>query len=142
MRQTLIRTLYLTTGLFFVLLGLIGVLLPLVPTTPFLLVAAFCFSRSSERLHNYLLNHKWFGHYIRDWEAYNVIPLKAKIFSTSMMLLMVSYPLIFQDFHLGLKAMVVATILFALWYVWSRPSAPPSVNTPVSQGLEDIPPSL
>ena len=67
MRQKLIRMIFLISGLFFVLLGVIGLLLPLVPTTPFLLVAAFCFSRSSERLHQYLLNHRWFGHYIRDW---------------------------------------------------------------------------
>ncbi|GGK57216.1 YbaN family protein [Amphritea balenae] len=125
MRQTLIRALYLTAGIFFVLLGLIGVILPLVPTTPFLLVAAFCFSRSSEQLHQYLLNHPWFGHFIRDWEEHSVIPLKAKIIGTSMMLLMVSYPLIFKSFHPGLKTFAAATVIFAVWFVWSRPSERP-----------------
>lgn len=124
MQKTLIKTLYLLAGYFFVLLGLVGVVLPLLPTTPFLLVAAFCFSRSSERLHQYLLNNRYFGQLIKDWEQNGVIPLKAKILATSMMLLMVSYPLIFRDFHLGLKAVVVATIVFALFYIWSRPSEP------------------
>ena len=122
MRKTVVRSLYLVAGLFCVLLGLIGVLLPLLPTTPFLLVAAFCFSRSSERLHQSLLNNRYFGRLIRDWEENGIIPLKAKILSTSMMLLMVSYPMFFKTFHFGLKAIVVATICFALYYIWSRPS--------------------
>ncbi|UTW04256.1 YbaN family protein [Amphritea atlantica] len=125
MRQKLIRIIFLISGLFFVLLGVIGLLLPLVPTTPFLLVAAFCFSRSSERLHQYLLNHRWFGHYIRDWEEHGVIPMKAKLFASSMMLIMVSYPLLFLSFHPGLKALAGATVVFALWYVWSKPSTRP-----------------
>lgn len=122
MKQTVVRILYLITGYLCVLLGLIGVILPLVPTTPFLLVAAFCFSRSSERLHQYLLNHRIFGNLIRDWEEYGVIPFRFKLLATVMMLAMVSYPLIFKSFHLGLKALVVVTILVALGYIWSRPS--------------------
>lgn len=124
MGKTIIRTLYLIAGWLCVLLGLIGVILPLVPTTPFILVAAFCFSRSSERLHHYLVTHPWFGKAISDWEAYGVIPLKFKIIATVMMVTMVSYPLIFKSFHIGLKAVVVATIFMAMAYVWSRPSEP------------------
>ena len=111
------------------LLGLVGVVLPLLPTTPFLLVAAFCFSRSSERLHQALLNNRYVGHLIRDWEQHGVIPLKAKILATSMMIIMVSYPLIFRDFHLGLKAVAGATVIFALVFVWSRPSQPAKQST-------------
>ncbi|RVU31336.1 YbaN family protein [Neptunomonas marina] len=129
MRKTVIKTLYLIAGGFFVLLGLVGVVLPLLPTTPFLLVAAFCFSRSSERLHQALLNNRYVGHLIRDWEQHGVIPLKAKILATSMMIIMVSYPLIFRDFHLGLKAAAGATVIFALVFVWSRPSQPAKQST-------------
>ncbi|MGH1460432.1 MAG: YbaN family protein [Neptuniibacter sp.] len=124
MKSTVVRILYLLTGYLCVLLGIIGILLPLVPTTPFLLVATFCFSRSSERLHQYLINHPVFGKLIQDWEAYGVIPYRIKLLSTTMMLLMVSYPLIFKTFHLGLKALVVITILVALAYIWTRPSSP------------------
>ena len=124
MKSTVVRTLYLISGIFCVLLGLVGVVLPLLPTTPFLLVAAFCFSRSSERLHQTLLNNQLFGQLIRDWETDGIIPLKAKILATSMMLLMVSYPLFFKIFHIGLKAMVVVTIVCAMTYIWSRPSTP------------------
>ncbi|MCP4596564.1 YbaN family protein [Neptuniibacter sp.] len=124
MRKTVVRALYLIAGLLCVLIGLIGVILPLLPTTPFLLVAAFCFSRSSERLHQYLLNHPIFGGLIRNWEDYGVIPLKAKVIATTMMLVMVSYPLFFKSFHIGLKMMVVATIILAVSYIWTRPSVP------------------
>ncbi|WP_299179269.1 YbaN family protein [uncultured Neptuniibacter sp.] len=122
MRKTVVRTLYLISGMFCVVLGAIGVILPLLPTTPFLLVAAFCFSRSSERLHQALLHNRYFGKIIQDWEREGVIPFKAKLLSTIMMLLMVSYPLLYKSFHLGLKLLVVATIIFAMVYVWSRPS--------------------
>jgi len=124
LRQTVIRMVYLTTGIICVILGLIGVALPLLPTTPFILVAAFCFSRSSERLHQYLLNHKIMGGVIREWEEHGVIPFKVKLLSTTMMLVMVTYPLLFKEFHLGLKAAMTITIIIALVYVWSRPSLP------------------
>lgn len=128
MHKAVIRSLYLVAGIFCVLIGLIGVVLPLLPTTPFLLVAAFFFSRSSERLHQALLNNRYFGKIIRDWEDNGVIPLKAKILSSTMMIAMVSYPLLFKTFHYGLKALVVATVVFALYYVWSRPSASPPLK--------------
>ena len=122
MGKTIVRTLYLIAGWLCILLGIIGAVLPLLPTTPFILVAAFCFSRSSERLHQSLLNNKIFGKVIRDWENDGVIPLKIKLLSTSMVLLMVSYPLIFKTFHLGLKAVVVVTIMLVMSYIWTRPS--------------------
>lgn len=120
--NTIKRTLYLIAGWLCILLGIIGAVLPLIPTTPFILVAAFCFSRSSERLHQYLLNNKIFGKVIKDWENDGVIPLKVKLLATSMMLIMVSYPLIFKSFHIGLKAVVVMTVLMVMAYIWTRPS--------------------
>ena len=124
MKKTIARTLYLIAGIICVALGLTGVILPILPTTPFLLVAAFCFSRSSETLHQYLLNHRLFGTLISNWENYRVIPLKAKILASIMMPLMVSYPLLFISFHIGLKAIVVVTVCLAALYIWSRPSEP------------------
>ncbi|WP_027857275.1 YbaN family protein [Marinobacterium jannaschii] len=116
------KILYLIAGLTCLLLGLVGVVLPLLPTTPFVLLAAFCFSRSSESLHRKLLENKLFGPLIRDWEDNGVIPLKAKCIGSSMMILMVSYPLIYRDFAIELKALVVLTIICVLCYIWSRPS--------------------
>ncbi len=120
------RPLYLIAGILSLILGLIGVLLPLLPTTPFVLLAAFCFSRSSEALHRKLLANRLFGPLIRDWEENGIIPFKVKCLSTSMVLLMVSYPLLFKSFALGLKVLVVLSVAGALAYIWSRPSRAPS----------------
>ena len=66
-------------GIIAVGLGLIGVFVPLLPTTPFLLLAAACFVRSSGRLYAWLIHHKWFGDYIRHYREHRAITLRAKI---------------------------------------------------------------
>ncbi|MFM7443016.1 MAG: YbaN family protein [Tabrizicola sp.] len=72
------RTLWLILGLTFLALGLVGAVLPVLPTTPFLLVAAAAFAKSSPRLHGWLLNHAIFGPPIRNWEENGAISAKAK----------------------------------------------------------------
>jgi hypothetical protein len=116
------RTFWLLFGLLALLLGIIGVFLPLLPTTPFILLAAFCFSRSSQRLHTWLLNHKWFGPLIKDWEKYGVIRTRVKWVATVSMLVMVSYPLLFKEFSIWLKLIVVVSIICVLLFIWTRPS--------------------
>ncbi len=119
------RTLYFSMGLCCLLLAIIGVVLPLLPTTPFVLLAAFCFSRSSSRFHAYLLNHRLFGPLISEWERYGVISLKVKLFSSSMMLVMVSYPIVFKSLPLWVDLLAAASVLLALLFIWSRPSVRP-----------------
>lgn len=68
-------------GTFFVGLGVLGIFLPILPTTPFLLVAAACYVRSSKRLYVWLLTNRLFGSYIRNYREGNGIPLKMKIFT-------------------------------------------------------------
>lgn len=84
-RQTFINLLLKALGFMFVGLGLAGVFLPLLPTTPFLLLAAGCFARSSPAFHDWLLTHRLLGPYIRDWERDRSIPLTAKVTAVSMM---------------------------------------------------------
>ena len=69
----------ITVGIISVGLGLFGVFIPVLPTTPFLLLAAGCFMRSSQRLYDWLIHHKWFGEYIRNYREYRAIPLRAKV---------------------------------------------------------------
>jgi uncharacterized membrane protein YbaN (DUF454 family) len=66
-------------GVLFVGLGIIGIILPLVPTTPFLLLASVCFAKSSEKYHNWLHNHRWFGEYLRNYEAGKGVPMRVKV---------------------------------------------------------------
>lgn len=103
-------------------LGLLGVFLPLLPTTPFVLLAAFCFARSSERYHQWLLQHKIFGPLILNWQEHGVISLKAKKWSTFSILLVGSVPLYMLVWPL--KLVVAAIFISVLTFIWTRPHQP------------------
>ena len=78
------RTLYLVLGWFFVALGIVGAFLPLLPTTPFLLLAIWFFARSSPKMEAWLFNHPRFGPPLRDWRDERAIPRRAKIMAVSL----------------------------------------------------------
>ena len=80
--QKIIRALWLAVGLVCVGLGAIGIVLPILPTTPFLLAAAACFCKSSTRMYDWLLSNKWFGEYIRNYKEGRGLPLRTKITCT------------------------------------------------------------
>lgn len=76
-----------TAGFVCVGLALAGVFLPLLPTTPFVLLAAACFARSSPRFHRWLLEHRWFGPTVRDWQEHRAIALRTKALAIAMLVL-------------------------------------------------------
>lgn len=82
-----LKLLWLAAGWLSLLTGFIGVFLPLLPTVPFVLLAAFCFSRGSERCERWLLAHPRFGPWIRDWRTHHAVPLRAKQLAIVMMAL-------------------------------------------------------
>ncbi|WP_096190106.1 YbaN family protein [Evansella halocellulosilytica] len=73
------KYLYLIAGFITFAIGIIGIFLPLIPTTPLLLLSAACFYRSSDRLYNWLIRNKWFGKYIEEYRRNRTIPPKAKV---------------------------------------------------------------
>ncbi len=75
------KILLLTIGTLSMALGIAGIFLPLLPTTPFLLLAAACFCRSSERLYRWLIGHRILGTYIRSYREYRAVSLRAKVFA-------------------------------------------------------------
>ena len=110
------------TGIFFVALAFIGVFLPLLPTTPFLLVAATCFAKSSPRLHKMLLANKVFGPMIYHWQQTRSIPKRAKIIAlVSMVLAVVWSGYILPS--IWLKGLVVALVAWPFVFLWRLPLA-------------------
>ena len=81
------RAVWAGAGSLCLALGIAGVFLPLLPTTPFVLLAAFCFSRGSTRVERWLLAHARFGPMVRDWRARRAVPRRAKQFASLMMAL-------------------------------------------------------
>jgi uncharacterized membrane protein YbaN (DUF454 family) len=86
-RTRWLRPVWLLAGWLALLLGFIGIFLPLLPTTPFVLLASYCFSRGSERWERWLLQHPRLGPMVRDWRTTRAVPLRAKQLATLMMAL-------------------------------------------------------
>jgi len=97
-RSKPLRIILIGMGFLFTGLGLIGIFIPLLPTTPFLLLAATCFARSSKRFYNWLLNNKLFGKYITSYLDGKGVPLSTKIISiTILWITIVSSAIFFVD---------------------------------------------
>jgi uncharacterized membrane protein YbaN (DUF454 family) len=94
--------------------GLVGIVVPLLPTTPFILLAAFCFSRGSERCERWISEHPRFGPMVRDWRARRAVPLRAKQFATVMMVL----GSVVAAFTLPARAALLAALVCAAVAVW------------------------
>lgn len=117
------RTLWLILGLSFLALGLLGIVLPVLPTTPFLLLAAAAFAKSSPRLHRWLLDHPSLGPPIRNWEEHGAISIGAKRLALTTMAVVFSLSL-----WLGLRWEILAAqgLLMGVGaaFILSRPSGP------------------
>ena len=117
------RPLWFAAGTLSLIVGLIGVVLPLLPTTVFILLAAFAYGKSSPRMTHYLETHRFFGPIIADWRAYGAIAPGAKAIAVTMMATVLVVSVV-----MGLSATVVAIqavcIAAAATYVLSRPSGP------------------
>ncbi len=125
MTQSAKRLLWMICGFVALALGVAGIILPLLPHTVFLLIAAFCFSRGSERLHSWLINHKHLGPPIRDWNEHGAIPLKAKIIASIMMAATLGTAYLFHAPNPVIIAQIIILPLVGL-FIWSRPSGPKS----------------
>jgi uncharacterized membrane protein YbaN (DUF454 family) len=93
--MTASKPLLVLAGSVSVVLGVLGVFLPLLPTTPFFLLAAICYARSSPRLHYRLLTNRLFGSYIRNYCERKGVPLRVKIAALALLVLTITYSAIF-----------------------------------------------
>ena len=112
----LIRGLLIAAGAVCVVLGVIGIFLPLLPTTPLMLLAAACFARSSRRFHDWLLANRTFGPLIREWEKHRSIPRRTKLMAIGLMSLTLAVSIVFFVRPAWLQALlVVLGVLLAIW---------------------------
>ena len=119
-REGFMNYVYFVLGWIFFLLGLIGVFVPLLPTTPFIILAAGCFSKSSDRFYNWLLNLPYMGGLLRDWNENRVIGLKPKILATVFISSAVFYVGLFSPVMIYIKGIMLIICLSVLIYIWSQ----------------------
>jgi uncharacterized membrane protein YbaN (DUF454 family) len=94
-KQRTLRALLMVAGTISLVLGAIGIFLPILPTTPFLLLAAACYLRSSTRMHKWLLDNRWFGEYIKNYQAGRGIPMKTKLVALTVLWATILYSTFF-----------------------------------------------
>ena len=130
------RLLFFVSGSIFVALATLGVLLPLLPTTPFLLLAAACYARSSSRFHSWLLANRIFGPTIRQWQESRSIALRTKLMAIFMLMATLGSSIIFFVRLWPLKLLLIAVAIWVIQFLLRLPTMPPSDGGDVGKDLD------
>lgn len=123
------RSLYFLLGWCFFGLGAVGTVVPGLPTTPFMLLALWAFSRSSRRFHHWLYTHPVFGPPLQQWRSHRVIPHRAKFLALSTMAASFVYLAFFTDVSNWVKGLTVVVMLYGATFILSKPSRVPEQST-------------
>ena len=105
-------------GWFFIVLGIIGALLPILPTTPFLILALALFSKSSPRFHQMLLNNKWFGPVLKEWEEKKTVSRQTKYKSTLLVIVSFSVSILLMAGKSYHQLMLLCLAVILLYFIW------------------------
>ena len=116
------RIVYLALGWLFFGLGVLGAFLPVLPTTPFMILALWAFSNSSERLRTWLYNHRIFGPSLQRWQEHGVIPARAKMASIGAMSISLGYLLFYSDLSWPWLAGTAALRAYGAYVMLTKPS--------------------
>lgn len=132
------RIIYLCLGFVFLAVGIAGVILPLLPGTVNLLIAAFFFAKGSPRMEAWLLNHRHLGPPIRNWREDRSMTRKSKIIAVTMMWLGITYGVIMAPWYA--KIFSVALGIYGSWYILTRPTRTVPLVAPAASAELSAPP--
>lgn len=118
------RAAYFTVGWIFVALAALGVFLPLLPTTPFLLLASTCFVRSSPRAQRWLAESRWFGPILRDWNEHRAVRRPVKLLAVAVVVVVMAYSFV-RDLPWALRIAIVGVGCVGLFVLWRLPTRAP-----------------
>lgn len=130
------KAILIFTGTVCVALGVLGMFLPLLPTTVFLLMAAYCYSHSSERFHNWLLNNRWCGAYIKNYKSGKGISIRQKISTIAILWASIGMSIwLLGGFWVTLLLIVIAVgvTIHLLWIKTYRPEQPAAASASVTE---------
>lgn len=117
-----LRALLMSGGFICIGLGFIGFLLPIIPTTPFLILATICFSYSSEIFYEKIITNKYFGKNVQDYLEGRGIPFKAKISAVVIMWMSIGINFFWMDLF-WLKMVMILLAAFVTWFILKQPTA-------------------
>ena len=120
-RHRSVRYVLLAVGWLSVVLGVIGIFVPVLPTTPFLLLAAACFVRSSRRFYHWLVGHKRLGPWIRDYLEGNGIPIKGKVYAIGLMWLSIGLSCYLVPLPWARAFMLTSAVLVSFYILKQKP---------------------
>jgi uncharacterized membrane protein YbaN (DUF454 family) len=114
-----VRYTFIAVGIVSLVLGIVGIVTPILPTTPFILLSGYCFARGSERLHDWIISHRYFGPMIIAFRDERRIPLKVKIFASLMIAVTMSITAFFIVPLLAVKIGMGIVGVAVIIYIWS-----------------------
>lgn len=118
MKKNLKRIVFLAFGSLFFILGLVGILLPILPTTPFMILSAACFAESSPRFHQYLLNNRWFGKDLQRWERNKTMKRTTKKRATWIIIISFTFSISILWGHTLIQLLLLCLALVLLLLLW------------------------
>jgi len=124
------RILWAFAGTFFLAVGVIGIFLPVLPTTPFLLLSAACYFKGSRRMHDWLLNNRWFGNYLRNYREGKGVSAKVKVISILALWATIGYSAFYAIDILIVRIVLLVVAIAVTLHIASLPNLRRAVTSP------------
>ncbi|SHI84799.1 hypothetical protein SAMN02745975_00744 [Geosporobacter subterraneus DSM 17957] len=124
----MMKIILMTIGTISLGLGAVGIVLPILPTTPFILLSLACYMRSSDKLYHFVLSNKYLGPYVKDYVSGQGIPLKAKKRAIFLIWLTIGFSTVFVIDKILIRGMLLIIAGGVTAYIWTRKSAERNIN--------------